>query len=167
MTTYAELCEFTKNNPAAGARTLAKMGISLRKAHRLLAKKRSGALTPEAFTEIMRDHRYVTTCNQKLKPSMSATVTSPLPSSFKTAINAEAFRKQFDIPAKIKEGIKLLDGVVISDNDFRTELGISIHVWRAVASRPEFSDYRLDVKGKVYWGQQATLKSVSKTMDIL
>ena len=74
--------------------------------------------------------------------------------------------KDFDYPGKIREGLALLqEGQVILEQDLRAQLGISTNFWRNAADKEEFDEYKLDVRGKTYWGLPDTLKELEEMMD--
>lgn len=134
----------------------AELGVSRAKARVIFKLHHAGQLTPEMYASIVEHGA-----------SVAAPKTRKIGHPLRKALDAEEFRKQFDVPSKVREGITSLENQVILDNDFRMELGISVQAWKAVTGRKEFSANRLDIKGRTYWGHAAVLKRIKKTIDIL
>jgi len=92
----------------------------------------------------------------------------PVPhTKFRRAMSAEDFIHQFDIPAKIREALEELGDRVISDSDFRTDLGIQSTLWRRGADRDEFNKYQVQIRGKIYWALPEVIERIRETMDVM
>jgi len=88
-----------------------------------------------------------------------------------SAVNPQDITKDFDVPTKIKDALKLLDGKVIRDSDLRVELGVDVVRWRRATDRDEFSENRLKIKkGKwrgIIWGSKKVIEDIRKTIDVV
>jgi len=85
---------------------------------------------------------------------------------FKKAVCAETFRRQFDVPLKIREAMKELSDQVIADNDFRLELGVQSVQWAAARSGAEFQPNQVTIHGKIFWAPVSIIKKIRETIDI-
>lgn len=92
---------------------------------------------------------------------------TPIDVSLSRAVDAESFRKQFDIPDKIRVALEKLKGKVIWDSDFRTELQVNATLWKRAAEATDLSKFQLLVRGRVLWGWPEDLDNIRKTMDVL
>ena len=79
---------------------------------------------------------------------------------FRTAVPADEFVRRYDVPEKIREGLQRLHGMVIRDADFRAEIGVAADRWRRAADLPEFDEYRVKIKGKLYWAQPQVIEQI-------
>lgn len=148
-------------NPTMGRTTLSReLGITEHQAKKLVDAFRAKKPMPVVNT------------------AKSATGEKAVPMRFKKAVSAEEFRRQFDVPLKIRTALKGLESAkdpttgekleagVIADNDFRLELGIQSTQWSAARQSAEFQPYQITIKGKIYWAPPSVIKQVRETIDI-
>lgn len=149
-----------ESNPAMGRKSLsAALGISENQARKLIKQVRG--------TSGKKSTKLVATSNKN---------TSAM--QFKKAVPAEDFRKQFDVPLKIRMALKGLEAAVdpntgkktedsvISDNDFRVELGIQSQQWASARQMEEFSKFQIVIRGKMYWAPPRAIEKIRNTIDI-
>ena len=140
---HEKVIQYKRSHAQVGQKKISEiLGVSLRQVRKALHMKTPGQ-TPAA--------NFMTTT----------------PTTLPRAVDAEMFRRRFDVKMKVQEGLKLLSSQVISDNDFRLDLKIPVDRWRAVADLEEFQKNRLAIKDKIYWGQKAILEKIKQTMDVL
>lgn len=134
----SSVINFLKSNPSAGRRVIsAKFGITEGAARTIVENYKQGKYDEQADLSLSK------------------------------AISALDFRRQFDIPQKIKDLLPALRGKIIADSDFRTEAKVSPDKWRAAANRDEFRPYQIKIKDKVFWGHPKDLQEIRETIDVL
>ena len=105
--------------------------------------------------------------DRRAKKKSGKNVFTTPPNKTKRGIEASQFKKQFDIPLRIKDGIsEHLKGIVMLETDFRQLLGIPADKFRRTADTEEFNDHRVKANGKWYWGQKKTINEIKETMDL-
>lgn len=106
---------------------------------------------------------------RRIRDSLASSESIPLPQTalgtLRKGVPVEQFRQQFDVPLKIRTALKSLQGVVISDNDFRTELGISSVPWSAARTRQEFTPYQITIRSRLYWSSREGINRIRDTVD--
>ena len=88
------------------------------------------------------------------------------PISIKNGKTFEQFRKDHDVTLKIREGLKKLQGVYMSDNEFRDFCGVHVANWRRYADLDEFRDNKIKVQGITHWAQPAFIKKMKEVLGI-
>ena len=83
------------------------------------------------------------------------------------AVDANEFLARYDIPKKIYEKLPLLEGKVIGDADFRSSLAVDTARWARAREREEFSNYILEIRGRLYWGKPDTLAALKDKLDVV
>ncbi|HAM41469.1 MAG TPA: hypothetical protein DCP69_09065 [Candidatus Omnitrophica bacterium] len=77
----------------------------------------------------------------------------------------QQFRAQFDVRERIRVGLKThLNGVYMTDQEFREACGIPAQDWRRFADLEEFELYRWRHKTIVYWAQPKMLATMRETV---
>lgn len=75
------------------------------------------------------------------------------------------FRAQFDVRERIRAGIKRhLNGVYMTDQEFREACGIPAQDWRRFADLDEFEPYRWRYRAVIYWAQPKMIASMKETV---
>jgi len=93
-----------------------------------------------------------------------------MPETLSQAIDVEEFRRDFDIPGKIKEVLTILkmNKKVLYEPDLRAHIKAPSDKFARAVRLPEFQANRLQVKGgKVIWGSPADLAQIKKTIDVV
>ena len=71
------------------------------------------------------------------------------------------FRKAFDNPQKIRNGLAALaDGAYLTEEEFRVFCNIPQQLWRRNAELTEFADNHLKVAGIVHWAGKDTIQEM-------
>ena len=71
------------------------------------------------------------------------------------------FRRAFDNPQKIRNGLSALaEGAYFTEEEFRVFCNIPQQLWRRNAELSEFSDNHLKVAGVVHWGRKGTIQEM-------
>jgi len=96
---------------------------------------------------------------------MKSSITFPEPD--KRSMSIEEFQQQYDVRTKVFRGLEDLADEVIADNDFRIELGIGNETWRKVKSLPEFKNFQINVRNKLFWANTETQEIIRRRMIIL
>jgi len=97
--------------------------------------------------------------------AMKSSITFPEPD--KRSMSIEEFQQQYDVRTKVFRGLEDLADEVIADNDFRIELGIGNETWRKVKSLPEFKNFQINVRNKLFWANTETQEIIRRRMIIL
>jgi hypothetical protein len=89
---------------------------------------------------------------------------APVPAGRRTM---DDFRKQYDVPYKIREGVKKhLDGCYLTDQEFREACGVHVNVWRRHADSDEFREYQGRFSGTLYWAQTRMMSEMKHIAGI-
>jgi hypothetical protein len=100
-----------------------------------------------------------------MKPAAPATVSAPqtakaAPVRVKPK-TLDDFRKAFDNPQKIRNGLATLaDGGWLNEEEFRRFCDIPVQLWRRNADLPEFADHKLKHAGITHWAGKATIQEM-------
>lgn len=90
-----------------------------------------------------------------------------IPVSGLRGIDASKFIDQYDLVKKTRDGLSLLNNIVVSDQDFRSHLGISSQDWARIKQVEEFEPYKKEIKGRTWWSTPAIFNKLQQKMDVL
>ncbi|MEB3214482.1 MAG: hypothetical protein VKL39_24250 [Leptolyngbyaceae bacterium] len=78
------------------------------------------------------------------------------------------FRDKYDIPFKIRNGIKrhLVGDVYMTDGEFRDACGVLLNSWRRNADLDEFAPYRYRFGGELLWANQDTMRTMKQIAGV-
>jgi len=99
-------------------------------------------------------------------------VANDVKGGLKSAISAEDIKVEFDVPKKIRSGIRQLGNKIIRDSDFRMELKINPIKWKAAVELEEFENNQLQISipGKwkgIIWGKKKVLDDIKTKIDVV
>lgn len=93
-----------------------------------------------------------------------APVTSGAPVTGRTI---DAFRQTFDIPLRIRQGIRRhLTSVYMTDQEFREACGVQATNWRRYADDDEFRANRGKFSGQIYWASETMMSKMKRIAGI-
>jgi hypothetical protein len=93
--------------------------------------------------------------------SATAAVTPPKPPVRVKPKTLDDFRKEFDNPQKIRNGLAALsNNSYLTEEEFRQFCKIPSNLWRRNAELPEFADNKLKVAGIVHWASKSTIQEM-------
>jgi hypothetical protein len=77
-------------------------------------------------------------------------------------------RRRFDVPQKIRTGIKqhLRGDIFIDDHQFREMCGVPIARWRRIADSAEFMENRMKIDGTLHWARPESISAAKSIMGI-
>ena len=78
----------------------------------------------------------------------------------------DQFRKDHDVALKIRNGLKKLEGVYMTDNEFRDFCGVHVSNWRRYADLDEFRDNKIRIQGVMHWAQASFIRKMKEILGI-
>jgi hypothetical protein len=123
---------------------------------------------PNASNEIVRR------CIKGSNAALIAEVRAEGGSKVKTPVNPvtkgktlEQFKKTYDVREKIKDGIKRIGNLIMTDTEFREFCGVHISVWRRYADDDMFSAYRMKHQGIIFWASAKNIPEMKLTVGAI
>jgi len=78
------------------------------------------------------------------------------------------FRQQFDISLRIREGLSKLNGVYMTDSEFRQFCNIPTSHWRQYADQDEFKKFRGKFPGgQLLWAKESMMIEMKRIAGIM
>jgi len=78
------------------------------------------------------------------------------------------FRQQFDISLRIREGVSKLNGVYMTDSEFRQFCNIPTSHWRQYADQDEFKKFRGKFPGgQLLWAEESMMVEMKRIAGIM
>lgn len=97
-------------------------------------------------------------------------VVAPVKSSSATPTGKSLtdFRQQFDISLRIREGLSKLNGVYMTDSEFRQFCNIHTSHWRQYADQDEFKKFRGKFPGgQLLWARESMMVEMKRIAGIM
>jgi hypothetical protein len=84
-----------------------------------------------------------------------------------TGRTLELFRQTFDVPLRIRQGIRRhLVSVYMTDQEFRESCGVPSTNWRRYADDDEFRANRGKFSGQTYWASETMMSKMKRIAGI-
>ena len=101
----------------------------------------------------------------RVRDGKQAVVVPELP---KRGKSMDQFRQQFDVKLRIRQGVKKhLQGVYMTDQEFREACGISTTEWRRYSEEIEFDTFRAKIRGQILWAAPKMLLEMKSIAGIV